>query len=48
MPSSIEGPEGGDDQDVQGGLVIEHAGELVQVELAAAGGIGGDLVSRTE
>ena len=52
MPSSIEGPEGGDDKDFQGGLVIEQEGpeegDLVQVELATAGGIGGDLLSRTE
>ena len=46
--SSIKGPEGGEDEDVQGGLAVKHEGYLVQVlsaELVAIGidGIVSDL-----
>ena len=41
--SSIEGPEGGEDEDVQGGLAVVQEGDLV----IAIVGIKRDLLSRT-
>ena len=50
--SSIEGPEGGEDEDFQGGLAVVHEGDLALVlyaEFAAIAivGIVRDLLSRT-
>ena len=43
LSSTIEGPEGGEDEDVQGGLAVVQEGDLV----IAIVGIKRDLLSRT-